>query len=222
MPNTTTERVDTWDMVVVHRFFRREFKLMPQLVQGVAAGDTEHAAVVGSWVAELVDGLHHHHTGEDDLVWPVLLQRVSLHAELVLRMEAQHERVSELLDSAAGLLPAWQGGAEIDVRDRLAGVLAEVAVLLDVHLGEEEQQILPLVEEHMTTAEWAAVGDRGKESLPKQPRKALVMLAGILLEADPQERSRFLKMLPLPVQVLYRVVGQRLYRSQLHRLRHAK
>lgn len=222
MPNTITERVDTWDMVVVHRYFRREFALLPELVRGVAARDIEHARLVGAWAADLIDALHHHHTGEDELLWPILLQRVSVAAELVLRMEAQHVRVSALLDSAAALLPAWQGGAEIDVRDRLGAVLTEVAVLLDEHLGEEEQQILPLVSQHLTKAEWAELGDRGKDSMPKSPRKALVVLAAILLDASPQERSRFLTMLPVPVRMLYRIVGQRTYRSELHRLRGAK
>lgn len=222
MPNITIERVDTWDMVVVHRYFRREFALLPELVRGVAARDGKHALLVGDWVAELITSLHHHHTGEDELLWPVLLQRVTLAAELVFRMEAQHVRVSTLLDSAAALLPAWQGGAEVDVRDRLAAVLAEVAGLLDEHLDEEEQQILPLVEKHLTTAEWAELGDRGKDSMPKGGRKALVVLAAILLDASPQERTRFLKMLPLPVRTLYRVAGQRTYRAAINRLRRAR
>lgn len=222
MPNTTTERVDTWDMVVVHRYFRREFALLPELVRGVAGRDLAHARLVATWVAELIESLHHHHTGEDELLWPILRQRVSVSAELVLRMEEQHVRVSALLDAAAALLPAWQGGAESDVRDRLATVLTEVAGLLDEHLGEEEQQILPLVSQHLTTAEWAELGDRGKDSMPKSPRKALVVLAAILLDASRQERSRFLKMLPAPVRVLYRLVGQRTYRSEMYRLRGSK
>ena len=46
--NTATEQLtDVSDMYIVHRVFRREFVLIPQLVRQVAAGDTARAAVVG-------------------------------------------------------------------------------------------------------------------------------------------------------------------------------
>ncbi len=35
----TRDTVDTWDMVVVHRAFRREFGRTPGLIRGVADGD---------------------------------------------------------------------------------------------------------------------------------------------------------------------------------------
>ena len=38
----------------------------------------------------MVDGLHHHHSGEDDLLWPILLSRVTPHAELVHLAVALH------------------------------------------------------------------------------------------------------------------------------------
>lgn len=38
---------------------------------------------------ELLVGLHHHHTAEDDYLWPLLLQRITADAAMVLRMEEQ-------------------------------------------------------------------------------------------------------------------------------------
>src|SRR5947207_7293442 len=95
---TAAERVDTHEMVIVHRVFRREFRLLPVMVRLVPAGDRDRATVVAGHAADKTSTLHHHHTGEDLLLWPKLLARARPRAELVQRMQAQHERVAVLLD----------------------------------------------------------------------------------------------------------------------------
>src|SRR5262249_53287507 len=93
----STERPDTQEMIVVHRIFRGESGLMPLMVRAVQPGDVARAELVGAHLRAYLDGLHSHHTGEDELVWPLLLARVDLEQELVLRMEAQHETVAATL-----------------------------------------------------------------------------------------------------------------------------
>src|ERR1700741_1965392 len=95
----TKDTVDTWEMVVVHRLFRREFGLVPGLLRNVAEGDRERGAVVADHLVVLVDGFPHHHSAEDEMLWPLLLERVGeLDGELVHRMETQHETVAALLE----------------------------------------------------------------------------------------------------------------------------
>src|SRR6476620_11246093 len=66
MTNTANGTLtDVHDMIVVHRAFRREFTLLPQLVRDVAAGDTARAAVVAKHALLLLDGPQQHHTSED-------------------------------------------------------------------------------------------------------------------------------------------------------------
>lgn len=213
----TSERVDTWDMVCIHRWFRREFRLLPSLIQGVAAGDTVRAGVVAEHAADMTYMLHHHHSGEDDLLWPLLLQRVILQTELVHRMESQHERMSRLLERFDALLPRWRARADLATRDELAGLGAQISAALDEHLAEEENEILPLVSEHLTQAEWDALGERGKESLPKS-NKAFVFLGAILKDAPPAERKAFLGLLPVPVRLSWRLFGSGVYRRANARL----
>ncbi|GAB2623862.1 hypothetical protein Aab01nite_17280 [Paractinoplanes abujensis] len=215
---STIERTDTWDMVLVHRVFRREFRILPALVRAVAPGDTARAEVLGAHLANIALGLHHHHSAEDDLVWPLLLRRAKMHAGLIHRMEAQHHRLHEPLQRINELLPRWRDRALADDRDELADVIAQAAVALDEHLADEEREILPLIEEHLTPAEWKAVGDRGKEVLPKG-KMALVFLGSILEEASEAERRRFLGELPLPVRLLWRLAGERTYIASRDRVR---
>lgn len=217
-PRPTGEVVDTWEMVVVHRLFRREFRLMPGLLRGVAGGDTTRAELVGDHIAMLATGLHHHHHGEDLLLWPKLLDRVgSLNADLVQRMEAQHEAVASGLSTVDKLLPRWRSTADASTRDELATALEDISTALDEHLGEEEKEVLPLVSIYITQAEWDALGEHGKSGLPKGS-KGFVALGGILEDATPDERVRFLGLLPAPVRLIYKLIGAGIYRRARARL----
>jgi hemerythrin-like domain-containing protein len=214
----TTTHTDTWDMVLVHRVFRREFRILPALVRAVLPGDTARADVLGEHLANVAAGLHHHHTTEDEMVWPLLLDRARPHTDLVNRMEAQHERLHEPLARIDELLPRWRASAAAGDRDALAEVIAQASVALDEHLADEEREILPIIEQHLTPAEWRAVGERGKESIPPG-RMALVFLGAILEEATPVEKKRFLAELPVAARVLWRLAGARVYGAARDRVR---
>jgi iron-sulfur cluster repair protein YtfE (RIC family) len=94
---------DTRDMVLVHRVFRREFRLLPLMVRGVADEDTTSASRVSRHATEMIDALHHHHQNEDELLWPRLQQRAPLNAVMAERMEAQHNVIGERRSGAAGV-----------------------------------------------------------------------------------------------------------------------
>jgi hemerythrin-like domain-containing protein len=210
--------VDTWEMGVIHRVFRREFGRAPALIRKVADGDTARSEIVADHLTFLTDGLHHHHSAEDEMLWPVLLERVGeLDGELVHRMETQHETVAALGERAAELLPSWRATADAGTGEELANTYEKLTVALNEHLRDEEDEVLPLCAQHLTEAEWRAVGERGQEGMPKGA-KAFVSLGAILEETTPEERTKFLAMLPLPARVLWRLVGQGIYRREVARV----
>jgi hemerythrin-like domain-containing protein len=207
------------EMVIVHRVFRRESRHLHDLIGAVRPGDTARAAVLAGLAGEYIDGLHNHHTGEDELLWPKLLARVDLDAELVLRMEQQHRVVDAGLQEVRVLLAAWTEAPAEPARDALVGALARHRRDLVEHLDEEEQRILPLVEEHLTVAEWAALGEHARA---RTPRDKLMFLLGALLEdATPEETSRFLSLVPVPARLLWLTVGKRSYTKQMAKTRKA-
>jgi hemerythrin-like domain-containing protein len=210
-------RPDTQEMVIVHRVFRREFRLMPQMVRATPAGDLARAELVAAHVSELTTALHHHHQGEDELLWPPLLERVTPRAELLQRMKAEHAHVATLITEAERLVGDWRVSAAIDLRDQLADCLEQLSTALDAHLAEEEAEVLPLAAEHLSLQEWAALGERGMASIPKN--RLLVFLGYILEEASPEERASFLHHVPLPGRVAYRLIGQRQQQREARTLR---
>ncbi|WP_433516229.1 hemerythrin domain-containing protein [Nonomuraea sp. CA-143628] len=214
---TTDNAPAIWEMVVVHRVFRREFRLAPELIRQVAPGDTERAATLAAYLGEILAGLHHHHEAEDKLLWPVLLRRVRLEGALIRTMEEQHERVAGHISVLEELLPAWRAEADADRRDRLADTLTLLHDELLVHLDQEEERILPLVAAHLTKAEWDTLSEYARAQLPKD--RLLVNLGALLEDATPWEREAFLRLMPMAARVLWRLIGQRQYRRECQKVR---
>jgi iron-sulfur cluster repair protein YtfE (RIC family) len=222
MTDTTTQTTDptltdTHDMVVVHRAFRREFRLAPALVRAVPAGDTARAAVVAAHLRLCLEGLHLHHGGEDELLWPLLLERSAPDAELVHRMEAQHARAHELSDRLAPALDRWEAEARPAVSEEVATTFEALHAVLLEHLDAEERDLLPLAARHVSQEEWGRLGEHGAAEMSKA--QLPVFLGMVLEEATPEERTGMLAVLPAPVRFLVRTVFARRYRRYVRRVR---
>ncbi|WP_237296911.1 hemerythrin domain-containing protein [Streptomyces sp. 3211] len=216
MSPRTSERPHTHEMVVVHRVFRRESALLPRLVRAVPAGATDRAAVVADHLAEYMTGLHHHHTVEDETLWPLLRARTA-DQELVARMEEQHGRIDASLAAITEHAPGWRRTADRAVAQDLAAALDEHRAALLEHLDDEERLVLPLVAEHLTVAEWDTLGRRGMETVPKN--KLMLALGALFEEATPQEQEFFLSKAPLVGRLIWKAVGRRQYAAACRSLR---
>ncbi|MFJ4778836.1 hemerythrin domain-containing protein [Streptomyces sp. NPDC088762] len=214
---TRSSGPDTHEMVVVHRGLRREARLLVELIAAVAPGDRARARVLADHFRDYRLGLHNHHHGEDEHMWPPLLSRVDLEADLVLRMEAQHERVAATLSAAEAAVPAWEATAGEAERDALVAVLAEHRSVLVEHLDDEEESLLPLAARHLSAREWDAMGEHFMRSTPKP--KLLFFLGMALEEADPAERASMLGGLPLPARLLWHAVGHPAYLRRVRAIR---
>lgn len=213
MTTSAATRPDTREMIIVHNVFRRVFGDLPALLRAVEPGDVARARVLADAYTELSTGLHHHHSGEDELLWPVLMQRVEADCGLVLRAEEQHERVHELLERAEPQVDAFRQAASAPARDALAATIQELDAVLRDHMADEERYILPLVEAHMTVGEWELLGERGRAGIPKD--RLLVQLGWILDGVPPADRRAILRKLPLPARVAWRLIGRRRFQKEL-------
>jgi hemerythrin-like domain-containing protein len=207
--------VDTHEMLLIHRVIRREIGRLPALLRRTS-GDPARAKLVASHAREMLHFVHTHHSGEDELLWPVLRPRVSLDGELIDRMQAQHEQVAAAVEDVRRDLPAWEASADGAIGERMAARLDSTGDVLTAHLAEEEERVLPLVSQHFTQAEWDALGEHGLAAVPGKRR--LVILGHILAEADDAERAQFLQRIPPPARVAYKLIGRRQYARETARL----
>jgi hemerythrin-like domain-containing protein len=202
-------RPDTRDMFVVHDALRHAYGLLPGLVRGVAPHDTSRAEVVADHIAFTEALLHHHHAGEDRVLWPVLLPRLPATVATKVRvMEEQHDTIHELQLAVAEQNTAWRSSAGSGARERLAGLLEQLeAVLLD-HLAAEEERVLPLAREHLTIQEWNRLGQEGMAGVPK---RQLPLVFGLLMyTAEPERIQDMLAHVPAPMRALLPHLAPRL------------
>jgi len=210
-------RPDTSDMVVLHRVFRREFGLAPDLVRAVPDGDVARADYLAGHLTLLLVGLRHHHAVEDELLWPRLVERATLRADLVHRMQAQHARVAAFTTGVETLLPLWRNAAREDIRDRLAELLYDLGRALDGHIAEEELEVFPLAADYLSADEWALLGERSRAGIKRSDM--MIFLGAMLENAEPAERLRFVDHLPGPIRLFWRFVGHRRYERRVARIR---
>jgi hemerythrin-like domain-containing protein len=210
-------QVDTRDMLVIHTALRREYRLAPALVRGVSPGDTTRAAQLSDHLDYLNNMLHHHHSGEDRLLWPKLLERVPADlAPTVELMEQQHHRIHDTMQAAASAMARWREHAASADRDELAASLERLNAALTEHLAAEEEHILPLASRCLTPAEWGQLGEEGMASVPKNKR-ALVF--GMLMyEGDPQVIAAMLADAPLVPRLILPTLARRAYARYARRV----
>ncbi len=215
---TTQTLLDTSVMPTLHTFFRREFRLAGGLVRRVRPGDLQRAAVVADHLELIRHSLHHHHTVEDELLWPLLLERVPEEmAPLVHLMESQHARVDVLLETIGEMVPRFRRSADPEVGEHLADLLDELYVHLVEHLDAEEQRMLPIVARTISDGEWAAMSEAGRAGTPRE--RKLLVLGMYQYEGDPQTIATMLSDAPLPMRWLLPRLARRAftrYARQVH------
>jgi iron-sulfur cluster repair protein YtfE (RIC family) len=213
----TAPLADTSVMPVIHTLFRRELRLAAGLLRGVPEGDTARAAVVADHLGLVGEVLHHHHTAEDELLWPKLLERVPDDlAPIVHLMESQHGRVEALLDEIGALMAGWRrtaGGAE---RDRMAQLYDELYLALAEHLDAEETRLLPIAARAVTQEEWEHMGQVARAGTPRGAE--LLVLGGLLYDSGPEGVAKLMHGAPPPVRWLVPRLGARAYRRHAQKV----
>lgn len=82
---------------------------------------------------------HHHHTGEDTMMFPGLAEQHPSLAPTLERLAKEHERVTVLLEE---LRQALSGGDPLKVRAEIERLVDE----LEAHLTYEEEQLIPILD----------------------------------------------------------------------------
>ncbi|HHV20222.1 MAG TPA: hypothetical protein GXZ30_01575 [Propionibacterium sp.] len=214
------ERPETRDMLVIHRLFTRELGAAPDLVRGVPGGDVHRAGVVADHLSTVLNTLVDHHHGEDVLIWPLLSQRTAIDPAVSRKLEEEHARVHVDIIRARASINRWRERADEDERDRLVDLLTVLAADIRVHLETEENEILPLIERHLTRVEYARLVAHGRETLPKDKAATIVQL--FLEGTNRSERALLLGEYPPTMQLFIKTVGARQYRRYVRQLRSGK
>ncbi len=163
--------VDLTPMFLMHHAFRRDLAAFGRAVDRTPVADrTTWRALDLRW-RRFSTILHHHHTGEDTYIWPVLVAAVDAGGTPEDRatldaMEAEHAEIDPLLEACARGFAALAERADEPARDALAGDVTRARERLATHLGHEEREALALVQRFLTVEEWARMDREVGQGFP--------------------------------------------------------
>jgi hypothetical protein len=210
---------DAFDMEIVHGVFRTELHNAPDLVRDVKAGDRKRSAIVGDHLNFIVAGLHHHHAAEDELIWPKLRARAPAQAAEITRMEAHHRGIAEGVARVQDIVASWVGSADPGLARHIIPAVEGLSAVVDEHLADEELNIVPLINEHITSAEWQEAVSRAAEFLSMKNVWLGLVLGGYVLDAAGDEGRRLMANVPLPKRALALLLAPRasaIYRRKIY------
>jgi Hemerythrin HHE cation binding domain len=202
-------RPDTTDMFAVHGVFRDTLGAAPTLVGDIQPGNAERVALIANYYENILSFLEAHHDGEEQLVFPLLRERCAADA-LIDHMDEQHKEALALLEEAKTALAAWPGGdaaAQRATQERLD----ELGSHLLVHLGEEEQKVLPLAAEHLSPEEWGALPGHGLANFHGD--KIWLILGLIRERMTDAQRVAMLEHMPPPAVDMWTGFGEQAFRD---------
>src|SRR5262245_13846873 len=130
---TETQNPTTPDITITYRAVHRALRAGAHRLADSAAEPRSAArvrAIAKYWKGYSAEVLAHH-SAEDDIFFPALVERVPCAAELMARTDADHHYLDELMALADSEVAAVEQGAGQQV---LARVFAELAELMDRHL----------------------------------------------------------------------------------------
>ena len=181
-------RPDTSDMRVVHDVFRTSYRSAPDLVRS-AEGDGSRRELVLGYLDNVLALLLVHHDAEEEVLFPLLRARAPDGAGALDRSSAQHRQVVTLLTDALDAVEAWR--AEGDPASVAAAAALEA---LDAgvrpHLDDEEAEVVPLADEHLSVADWEGFT---RYSVTHFTGDRVWLIWGLILEQmTPDQRQRML------------------------------
>jgi len=214
---SVAQAIDVRDMAIVHQAFRRAYLEGAQLVRASSGASPERVAFLADHLEFGVLMLHVHHGGEDELLYPKLIERVPDQVPMIKEIDTQHQDISAALDATSAACAAWREHPTAESRDAFAAELDTLNALINRHLTDEEEKIVPLAAVTLTQEEWNEVGKHGFASIPRDKRPiAMGMLMEPLNDAD---RAYMKQNLPAPVRILYPVLIDRAWKKYAAQLR---
>jgi hemerythrin-like domain-containing protein len=215
---STSEPINVRDMAIVHRLFRQAYEEAARLVRAAGpAPSPDRVTFLADHIDLALAGLHIHHEDEDTLLYPKLIERAPEQAQMTEQVEHEHQLITTALDAASAACATWRERPSAQTGEALAAALDHLNAVVQPHLDDEEQKVVPLAAVTLTQREWDAMAKSGAS---KVPRKKRGIVFGMMLDAlDEEERAYMMKTVPAPMRMLMPLMVERPWRKYAATLR---
>src|SRR3954467_12394780 len=165
-----TDPIEVRDMRIVHLAFRNAYDEAARLLRAGPTPSPDRVEFFADHVDFAIALLHGHHESEDELLYPKLLERVPAQVATTQEVAKEHLAVGSALDDTSTACASWRGNPSAESCEALAASLDNLNSVLQPHLDDEEQKVVPLAAVTLTQEEWDAVGQRSAGEIPRDKR----------------------------------------------------
>lgn len=193
-------QTETSDMLAVHEALTGALDAAPSLVGG--AGDRpDRAEVIGSYYENVLEFLHVHHAGEDQLIYPVLEARCAEQKAMLERIDAQHTLLDEPMVDARAAISAWKADPSVERGEAVVHLLGVIDETLRPHLEDEETLVLPVASAWISPEEWGQLPGHTLGSFGAD--KPWLALGLVRERLTPDQQDQMLSGMPPELQSLW-------------------
>ena len=208
-------RPDTSDMVAVHKVFRSSLATAPDFIDS-AMGDDERRAIIANYYANLTAFLDAHHNGEEEIIFPRLIERAPEHRSTVEQGVSQHAEVVGLIGAVNQSVASWEVKGDSEAPEMLRSLQALDSVL-SPHFDQEEAEIVPLAAEYLTVEEWGSLPGHAMGSFTGDK---IWLIMGLIRENfTQQQRDAMLEHMPPPAQQMWQNMGEASFNELIAQVR---
>jgi hemerythrin-like domain-containing protein len=201
------EPIDVRDMAIVHCTLRTAYDESARLVRAEPVPSPERVGFLADHIDFSINMLNIHHDGEDELLYPKLIERVPEQAAMTEEVGHEHELVKTALDDASTACASWREQPSAETGEAQAESLDQLNSVSQHHLDDEEQDVVPLAAVTLTQQEW---DELGKHSVAEIPRNKRPIAFGMVLDPlNETDRAFMMRFLPPPVRLLSGILIQR-------------
>jgi len=187
---------------VVHSALRRDFTRAARML--ARRPDAKHRRALAAHLQWMLQVLHHHHTVEDEAIWPAVLRRRPDLVTLVEELEAEHENLDRASRNLRDAALTWSYDGTDRRRAELVEALELMVEVLEPHLQHEEDRGMPMVCAVLVETDWKPIEKKINEGTPtlrETARLAYWALDGL----DPRREKIVVRQMSLPALWFLRV-----------------
>jgi hemerythrin-like domain-containing protein len=208
---------DATAMTRFHRIFREALDAVPRFVGAAPADASDRADFVGSYYANVLKLLHAHHEAEDLTIYPLMVERLPEHVDVISRVNAEHEAVLGTLEAAEQAVAAWRADPSSATRDAAVGGLEAMGPILLEHLDHEEAEVVPLIALCINVAEWGEMSATAFQRFSGD--KAWLVIGLIQEQMLAEENATMEANMPPPVHDFWVDSGRAMFQDYAAELR---
>ncbi len=214
---------DQTGMYVMHHGFRRDLDNFLAAVELTPISEVEVWTALQRRWERMAEVLHHHHSVEDEALWPVLRRHAheAGNAEdltMLEDMEAEHGVVDPALAAVRSAFGEMCSHPCADHRNALEIRIAAARDSLDQHLAHEEGQALPMLQRTLSVEENEAFEAAAAKGYPL--RIVPFVLCWVMHDLPDEARDRILATAPPGYGLVHRLLRGRFQRREREAFRY--